>query len=62
MLIISNFAINKAIGGGTYVFREGFYTYGLMKSTTNFSLSDQITIRAIPIIKDLVDGAKQAYI
>jgi len=33
--------------------RQGFYTYRMMQSAAVFSLSGQITIRVIPIIKDL---------
>lgn len=40
-------------GSGELSTRQGFYTYRMMKSAAVFSLSGQITIRVIPIIKDL---------
>ena len=40
-------------GSGELTVRQGFNTYRMMKSAAVFSLSGHITIRVIPIIKDL---------
>lgn len=40
-------------GSGELIGRKGFDTYSMMKSAAVFSLSGHITIRVIPIIKDL---------
>jgi len=40
-------------GSGELSSRQGFYAYEMMQSAAVFSLSGHITIRVIPIIKDL---------